>query len=103
IAGVALPSDSDEIVANILIDLAQRETQNRSLTFAKSIVGAMGRSSLHNKPLKSAGFRVLKAPDVPSVLIELGFLSNPDDEKQLMSDSWRAKMADKIAAAIDGY
>ena len=103
IAGVALPSDSDEVVANILIDLAQRETQNRSLIFAKSIVGGMSRADLHAKALKSAGFRVLKAPDVPSVLIELGFLSNPEDEKQLTSDSWRGTMADKVAAAVDSY
>jgi N-acetylmuramoyl-L-alanine amidase len=103
IAGVALPSDSDEVVANILIDLAQRETQNRSLIFAKSIVGEMGRLNLHTKSLKSAGFRVLKAPDIPSVLLELGFLSNPDDEKRLTSDGWRAGIADKVAAAIDGY
>ena len=103
IAGVDLPSDSDEVVANILIDLAQRETQNRSLIFAKSIVGGMSRADLHAKALKSAGFRVLKAPDVPSVLIELGFLSNPNDEKQLTSDTWRGTMADKVAAAIDSY
>ena len=103
IAGVPLPSDSDEVVANILIDLAQRETQNRSLIFAKSIVGGMSRADLHAKALKSAGFRVLKAPDVPSVLIELGFLSNPEDEKQLTSDSWRGTMADKVAAAVDSY
>jgi N-acetylmuramoyl-L-alanine amidase len=103
IAGVALPSDSDEVVANILIDLAQRETQNRSLVFAKSIVGGMSRADLHAKALKSAGFRVLKAPDVPSVLIELGFLSNPEDEKQLTSDDWRGTMADKVAAAVDSY
>jgi N-acetylmuramoyl-L-alanine amidase len=103
IAGVALPPDSDEVVANILIDLAQRETQNRSLMFARSIVGGMSAADLHTKTLKSAGFRVLKAPDVPSVLLELGFLSNPEDEKQLTSDSWRDTMADKIAAAIDSY
>jgi N-acetylmuramoyl-L-alanine amidase len=103
IAGVALPSDSDEVVANILIDLAQRETQNRSLVFARSIVGEMARADLHRKALKSAGFRVLKAPDVPSVLLELGFLSNPDDEKRLTSDTWRTGMADKVAASIDGY
>jgi N-acetylmuramoyl-L-alanine amidase len=103
IAGVALPGDSDEIVANILIDLAQRETQNRSLIFAKSVVGEMGRANLHTKSLKSAGFRVLKAPDIPSVLLELGFLSNPDDEKRLTSMSWRATMADKVVSAIDNY
>jgi N-acetylmuramoyl-L-alanine amidase len=103
IAGVALPNDSDEVVANILIDLAQRETQNRSLVFARSIVGEVGRADLHRKALKSAGFRVLKAPDVPSVLLELGFLSNPDDEKELTSETWRGGMADKVAASIDSY
>ena len=103
IAGVELPSDSDEVVANILVDLAQRETQNRSITFAKTIVGEMGKSNLHTKALRSAGFRVLKAPDVPSVLLELGFLSHPDDEKRLTSESWRATIADKVVTAIDGY
>ena len=103
VAGVELPDESDEIVANILVDLAQRETQNRSITFAKSIVGEMGKANLHSKALRSAGFRVLKAPDVPSVLLELGFLSHPDDEKRLTSETWRATIADKVAAAIDGY
>ncbi|MGH6734715.1 MAG: N-acetylmuramoyl-L-alanine amidase [Methyloceanibacter sp.] len=104
IAGVELPSDSDEVVANILIDLAQRETQNRSVVFARSIVGELAtKGTLHTKRLRSAGFRVLKAPDVPSVLLELGFLSNPDDEKQLTSDSWRDRMTDSVTAAIDDY
>jgi N-acetylmuramoyl-L-alanine amidase len=103
IAGVELPSDRDEVVANILIDLAQRETQNRSIVFAKSVVGEMSASDLHRKSLKSAGFRVLKSPDVPSVLLELGFLSNPDDEKRLTSEDWRGAMAAKVGAAIDAY
>ena len=103
LAGVDLPSHRDEVVANILIDLAQRETQNRSTVFAKSVVGEMRASDLHRKSLKSAGFRVLKSPDVPSVLLELGFLSNPDDEKRLTSDDWRAAMAEKVTAAIDAY
>lgn len=103
IAGVELPDDSDEVVANILIDLAQRETHTHSLSLAKSIVAQMGRSNLHRKAMKSAGFRVLKAPDVPSVLLELGYLSNPEDEKRLTSDSWRAATADKVTAAIDSY
>ena len=104
IAGVELPSDSDEVVANILIDLAQRETQNRSVVFARSIVGELAsKGALHTKRLRSAGFRVLKAPDVPSVLLELGFLSNPDDEKQLTSDAWRDRMTESVTAAIDQY
>jgi N-acetylmuramoyl-L-alanine amidase len=104
IAGVELPQDSDEVVANILIDLAQRETQNRSLVFARSIVGELAaKGTLHTKRLRYAGFRVLKAPDVPSVLLELGFLSNAEDEKQLTSEAWRDRMTDSVTAAIDGY
>ena len=104
IAGVELPKDSDEVVTNILIDLAQRETNNRSVVLARSIVGELAANGrLHTKQLRSAGFRVLKAPDVPSVLVELGFLSNEDDEKQLTSDTWRDRMAVSITAAIDNY
>jgi len=104
LAGIELPSDSDEVVADILIDLAQRETQNRSSVFARSIVGELaGKAALHTKRLRSAGFRVLKAPDVPSVLLELGFLSNPDDEKRLTSDAWRDRVADGMVEAIDTY
>jgi N-acetylmuramoyl-L-alanine amidase len=102
LAGSELPSDSDEVVANILIDLAQRETQNHSLVFARSVVGEL-KGDLHSKTMKSAGFRVLKAPDVPSVLLELGFLSNPDDEKQLTADAWRDVTAERVVKAIDGY
>ena len=105
LAGVELPSDSDEVLANILIDLAQRETQNRSMVFARSIVGELAarRGALHTKKLKSAGFRVLKAPDVPSVLLELGFLSNPDDEKLLTSEDWRKRTAEAVVKSIDAY
>lgn len=104
LAGVELPGDSDEVLANILIDLAQRETQNRSAVFARSIVGELaGKGALHTRKVRSAGFRVLKAPDVPSVLLELGFLSNPDDEKRLTSESWRERTADAVAASIDAY
>mgnify|MGYP001817917366 CR=1 FL=1 len=104
IAGVELPEDSDEVVTNILIDLAQRETNNRSVVMARSIVGELAaKGRLHTKQLRSAGFRVLKAPDVPSVLLELGFLSNEEDEKQLTSDAWRDRMAGAISDAVDNY
>ena len=105
LAGVELPTDSDEVLANILIDLAQRETQNRSVIFARSIVGELAtrRGARHTQKLKSAGFRVLKAPDVPSVLLELGFLSNPDDEKLLTSKAWRERTADAVVKSIDAY
>lgn len=104
LAGIELPSDSDEVLANILIDLAQRETQNRSVVFARSIVGELAsRGALHTRKIRSAGFRVLKAPDVPSVLLELGFLSNPDDEKLLTSEAWRNRTAEAVAKSIDAY
>lgn len=104
LAGIELPSDSDEALANILIDLAQRETQNRSVVFAHSIVGELAnKGTLHTRKLRSAGFRVLKAPDVPSVLLELGFLSNPDDEKRLTSEAWRDRTAEAVAESIDTY
>jgi len=103
IAGVDLKSEPDD-VAGILIDLAQRETKTFSLQFARKLVGDMKTATrLHKAPLKSAGFRVLKAPDVPSVLVELGYVSNREDLKSLLSDSWRDHTADAMALAIDGY
>ena len=61
------------------------------------------RDALHTRKIRSAGFRVLKSPDVPSVLLELGFLSNPDDEKLLTSDSWRDRTAEAVVKSIDTY
>jgi N-acetylmuramoyl-L-alanine amidase len=58
---------------------------------------------MHKHPLKSAGFRVLKAPDVPSVLVELGYVSNKSDLEHLVSDSWRSKTVGAIAQAIDVF
>lgn len=103
IAGVDLSAEPDDI-ADILIDLAQRETKSFSTQFARHLVGELkGAARLHKKPLKSAGFRVLKAPDVPSVLIELGYVSNPADLKQLVSDSWRARAGDAIVQATHTF
>jgi N-acetylmuramoyl-L-alanine amidase len=103
IAGVDL-KDQPEDVAGILIDLAQRETKTFSVEFANKLVGVMKRTArVHKEPIKSAGFRVLRAPDVPSVLLELGYVSNKEDLQSLLSDSWRDHTAAAIAAAIDGY
>jgi N-acetylmuramoyl-L-alanine amidase len=103
VAGVDLKDEPDD-VAGILIDLAQRETKTFSTQFAHKLVADLrGVARLHKEPLKSAGFRVLRAPDVPSVLVELGYVSNRDDLKSLMSDSWRDHTADSIAKAIDTY
>jgi N-acetylmuramoyl-L-alanine amidase len=103
IAGVDLSREPNAI-ADILIDLAQRETRAFSAHFARAAVDDLKNSvRLHKPPLKSAGFRVLKAPDVPSVLIELGFVSNRADFKQLISDTWRSQATDSVAHAIDAY
>ena len=103
IAGVDLKGEPDD-VAGILIDLAQRETKTFSVQFAHKLVADLrGVARLHKQPLKSAGFRVLRAPDVPSVLVELGYVSNREDLRSLLSDTWRDHTADSIAKAIDGY
>ena len=103
IAGVDLKDQPDD-VAGILIDLAQRETKTFSVQFANKLVGIMKQSArLHKEPIKSAGFRVLRAPDVPSVLVELGYVSNKEDLQSLSSESWRDHTANAMSAAIDGY
>jgi N-acetylmuramoyl-L-alanine amidase len=103
IAGVDLSSEPEE-VADILIDLTQRETKNFSHHFARSVVGELRNSAkLHKHPLKSAGFKVLKAPDVPSVLIELGYMSNKDDLKLMMSETWRSKTTASLAQAVNTF
>ncbi len=103
IAGVDLKSEPDD-VAGILIDLAERETKTFSVQFAHKVVSGMkGTARLHKDPIKSAGFRVLRAPDVPSVLIELGYVSNKQDLQSLLSDSWRDHAANSIAQAVNGY
>ncbi len=103
IAGVDLSHEPGD-VADILIDLAQRETKTFSVQFARMLVSEMKSvARLHKSPLKSAGFRVLKAADVPSVLVELGFVSNQQDLKQLTSQAWRSRTADAIVQAVDTY
>ena len=103
IGGVNLTEEPTD-VADILIDLAQRETRTFSNRFARLLVGEMKTTArMHKHPLKSAGFRVLKAPDVPSVLIELGYVSNKDDLQQLVSENWRSKTVGSVAQAIDAF
>lgn len=102
-AGLDL-SDEPEEVAGILADLTMRETKSFTGQFAKGLVrGLRGAAQLNKNPLRSADFRVLKAPDVPSVLLELGYLSSKEDARELMSESWREKTTDAVAEAVDRY
>ena len=103
IGGVNLTEEPTD-VADILIDLAQRETRTFSNRFARLLMGEMKSSvRMHKNPLKSAGFKVLKAPDVPSVLIELGYVSNKGDLEHLVSESWRSRTVGSMALAIDAF
>ena len=103
IAGVDFGDQLPE-VTNILIDLAQRDTKNASVKFAKSLISsARGKTLLLDRTHRFAGFRVLKAPEVPSVLVELGFITNRTDEKQLSSSKWRRRVATGMVEAIDNY
>jgi N-acetylmuramoyl-L-alanine amidase len=103
IGGVNLTAEPTE-VADILIDLAQRETRAFSNRFARLLAGEMKNTArMYKHPLKSAGFRVLKAPDVPSVLVELGYVSNKSDLEHLVSENWRSRTAGSIAQAIDAF
>ncbi len=103
IAGLDLSAEEKD-VADILIDLARRETKTFSLQFAQAVVGHLKRAArLHQNPLKSASFVVLKAPDVPSVLVELGYVSNKADLKSLISAEWRDRAANSIVQAVDAF
>jgi N-acetylmuramoyl-L-alanine amidase len=103
IAGIDLTAEPGD-VANILVDLAQRETKTYSGQFARTLVGELKATArLHKNPMKSAGFKVLTAPDVPSVLVELGYMSTKDDLKLLTSTAWQAKTAAALAQAVDTY
>ena len=103
LAGFALEEQPDE-VADILFDLARRETRNLSVRFAKSLVADLeGKLPLNKSPWRRAAFRVLKAPDVPSVLLELGYLSNDNDGNLFRSTDWHVQTAETVAQAIEGF
>ncbi|HET8728643.1 MAG TPA: N-acetylmuramoyl-L-alanine amidase [Alphaproteobacteria bacterium] len=103
LSGVELDPE-DDVMASILIDLAQRLSQNESKALAERLVDSMGEETqMLGNAHRQAGFAVLKAPDVPSVLMELGYLSNEADEGRLRSEGYRRRLAQSIAEAIDDY
>lgn len=103
IAGIDLGNQT-KTVSDILINLAQRESKNQALYFAKKAVAKLQPyARFTGKPMRSAAFVVLKAPDVPSVLVELGYLSSTQDENLLNSADWRNNMATAMANAVDDY
>lgn len=103
LAGITQSGEPTE-VADILLDLTRRETQAFSVAFARSVVSSFeGQVGLINNPHRYAGFRVLQAPDVPSILLELGFLSNKEDEKLLTDPAWQTTIADLLTKAVLRY
>jgi N-acetylmuramoyl-L-alanine amidase len=103
LAGFSIESGPPE-VADILLDLTRRETQAFSVALADNVVKSFeGQVGLINNPHRQANFQVLRAPDIPSVLLEMGFLSNPEDEKLLLDEAWRARVAGLVANAVDRY
>lgn len=101
LTGVNLEKQSDEI-ASILIDFAHRETNNSSARFAEDLVSQLKTEiRLLNHTHRFAGFRVLTAPDIPSILIELGYLSNANEEKLLKTNAYKNKLVNAVIRAID--
>jgi N-acetylmuramoyl-L-alanine amidase len=104
LAGVEFPGAGDDDLASILLDLMHRETKNLSVSFAKLVLGSLkGKIELTGHPHRFANFKVLKAQDVPSVLVELGYLSSGEDERALTSDEWRSKVADAIVESVKAF
>ncbi len=104
LAGIEIDEEDSDGVMDILIDLTRRETRNFGVVFARNLVKELKTATkMFKVPHQQAGFKVLEAPDVPSAMVELGYLSNKDDEKQLLSSEWRDKAADSIVRAIGGY
>ncbi|HTI66561.1 MAG TPA: N-acetylmuramoyl-L-alanine amidase [Caulobacteraceae bacterium] len=100
---VTMPG-SDEAVNRILLDLTQRGTVNRSSTFAESLLHRVGtQTQLLQRSHRDAGYMVLLAPDVPAVLLEMGFITNRDDEKALTDGDRRKALMDAVSQGIDDY
>ena len=94
----------DRAVSQILLDLSQRATKNRSAAFAQLLLANVGQeTTLLRRSHRDAGFIVLLAPDVPAVLLEMGFITNPDDEAFLTTKSSRKRLVDAVADSIEAY
>jgi N-acetylmuramoyl-L-alanine amidase len=103
IAGIDLSQHAPE-VSSILLDLARRQTNNLSIGLARRLVGELGREvPLLANSHRSAGFAVLKAPDIPSALVELGCLSNREEEKLLRNVAYQKKLAQTLVRSINTY
>ncbi len=103
IGGVSL-DDKDPVLAKTLLDLSQTATINDSLKLGKAVLGHIGGvNKLHKNRVEQAGFAVLKSPDIPSILVETAFISNPEEERNLNDDAYQEKLVDAIVSGIKKY
>ena len=103
IGGVSLDV-KDPYLARTLLDLSQTATINDSLKLGKAVLGHLGEiNTLHKRSVEQAGFAVLKSPDIPSILVETAFLSNPEEEQRLNDEEYQGKMADAVFSGIKRY
>jgi N-acetylmuramoyl-L-alanine amidase len=103
IGGVSL-GGKDPVLAKTLLDLSQAATINDSLKLGKAVLGHIGDvNKLHKKHVEQAGFAVLKSPDIPSILVETAFISNPEEERKLLNGGYQDKLVDSILSGIKKY
>ncbi|HWT28183.1 MAG TPA: N-acetylmuramoyl-L-alanine amidase, partial [Methylophilaceae bacterium] len=103
IGGVSL-DDKDPYLARTLLDLSQTATINDSLKLGKAVLGHIGEiNTLHKNSVEQAGFAVLKSPDIPSILVETAFISNPEEERRLNDEAYQQQLAKAILSGIKRY
>lgn len=96
--------DKDQVLAGVLVDLSMTATLNSSLQVGHHVLNSMGGiAHLHKRHVEQAGFMVLKSPDVPSILVETGFISNPEEARKLATPAYRKQMADSVFRGIKQY
>jgi N-acetylmuramoyl-L-alanine amidase len=103
VGGVSI-SDKDPVLAEVLLDLSQNASLSASLDVGNKVAGELGRiGKMHRKTIQQAGFLVLKSPDMPSILVETAYISNPAEEKKLRNKKHQARVADAILAGVRNY
>lgn len=103
VGGVAL-NDKDDVLASVLIDLSQSAALSASLDIGDDVIRELARiGKVHRRKVQQAGFLVLKSPDLPSILVETGFISNPTEEQRLRDRNYQGRLADAMLAGIRDY